>query len=69
MMELVDTTGGEAYIMVVRDDVLALLACINEAVEAVSDPEFQTRTGFERADVEALRAQLKQILAQLPRVL
>jgi hypothetical protein len=66
-MELLDTSEGEAHVVVVRDDVLALLACINEAIEAVPDVEFQTRTGFDRVDVEDLRERLKQILAGMPR--
>jgi hypothetical protein len=66
-MDLLDTSDGEAHVMVARDDVLALLACINEAIEAVPDVEFQTRTGFDRVDVEELREELKRILAALPR--
>jgi hypothetical protein len=65
-MELIDIADETATVVITRDDALILLGAIGEALEAVEDWEFQTRTGYEKQDALTVRATLKEVVARLP---
>lgn len=63
-MRLVDS-GQEIIIAVSLDELRLLKASVGEALEAVDDWEFSTRLGAEPAEARALRADIRDLLAQV----
>jgi len=53
-------------VTVSRDELKAIVACMNEALEIVEPFEFQTRTGFERAGSGCLNSFALAISGFLP---
>jgi hypothetical protein len=53
---------SDLNIMLSADELAFICNAINEALEAVDDWEFETRTGKSRAEAKAISAQLRHIL-------
>jgi hypothetical protein len=65
--ELARHDGSAAVVLHLTGEELLLLAgCVNEAIEAVEDWEFQTRIGIEKARAWGLRSELAGLRARLP---
>jgi hypothetical protein len=60
-VELIDG-GDEALVRVSYDDLHLMRAGLGEALQAVEDWEFQTRTGFERDHARALMDRIAEVL-------
>jgi hypothetical protein len=67
LMQTNEVGPGQAVVTVSLDEIYMMQNAINEALEAVADAEFQTRTGYTRAEMRALWAQLDELAVQIQR--
>ena len=61
-MELTHITRNEITVTISVDELVFLCNAINEALEAVEDWEFQTRTGNSRKRATEILGQLRKVL-------
>jgi hypothetical protein len=65
--ELAQDDGSAAVVLhLTREELLLLAGCVNEAIEAVEEWEFQTRVGVGQERGWALRSELSRLIARLP---
>lgn len=67
-MEATNITKDNATLTISTDELVFLCNAINEALEAVEEWEFQTRTGETRKRAMEIHAQLRKILDDTQRV-
>jgi hypothetical protein len=60
-MDIVGIEAGRATIVVGLDTVLMLQGAVSEALEAVAESEFQTRTGYTKSEMRALWERLDDL--------
>jgi hypothetical protein len=61
VVELIDG-GDDALVRVSYDELHLMRAGLGEALEAIEEWEFQTRTGFERDEARALMDRIAEVL-------
>ena len=61
LVELIES-GDDALVRVSYDELHLMRAGLGEALEAIEDREFQTRTGFERGEASALMQCIADVL-------
>ena len=61
-----DNRPGQVVLHLTHAELLLLASCVNEAIEAVEDWEFQTRLGASKSIARTLRTELAALIALLP---
>lgn len=57
-----DIAAGEVLVAATREELAGLASCVVEALEAMEDWEFHTRTGLRREDARQLLDRLHEVL-------